>query len=246
MFVDSDDWIHPEIVERLYHGLTCNNAQIAMSDYGETNESNGSIILLDLCDFVTYDVKSFFNEVFWRNNAMGETAWGKLYKKELFDGIRYPVGKIHEDTYTTYKVAFKADKIVVTHAKMYYYYQRENSIIHSKSGKQSYDRYDSLAVVMDFLFENDFLTAYKDNLTAFLSKQAEGYKYFYDKKETEKAKIILKNTKRHFKQGKKLFKWKVKSHAYLYEAAYPRLMKWYWILLSVVNKIRKKVFRKND
>jgi hypothetical protein len=58
-------------------------------------------------------------------------AWGKLYKSELFNNIRFPVGKIHEDEFTTYKLFYKANKIAFTTESLLYYWQRSDSIMGS-------------------------------------------------------------------------------------------------------------------
>ena len=46
------------------------------------------------------------------NKYLDVTAWGKLYRTTLFKDIRFPIGKYHEDIYTTYKLVEKCDKIV--------------------------------------------------------------------------------------------------------------------------------------
>ncbi|MBY6060311.1 glycosyltransferase family 2 protein [Microbacterium esteraromaticum] len=56
------------------------------------------------------------------------SAWGKLYRRELFDGIRYPIGSIHEDLPVTFRLFAKADAVAVVDATGYYYVQRETSI----------------------------------------------------------------------------------------------------------------------
>ena len=59
-------------------------------------------------------------------------VWNKLYKKELFKDIRFPLGKIHEDEFTTYKILYNSKKIVMTSKPLYYYLQRSNSIMGEK------------------------------------------------------------------------------------------------------------------
>ena len=50
-------------------------------------------------------------------------AWNKIYKKKLFEGIQYPEGRIHEDEFTSYRILWKAQKMVVTNLYLYYYLQ---------------------------------------------------------------------------------------------------------------------------
>jgi glycosyltransferase involved in cell wall biosynthesis len=178
MFVDSDDWVHPEIVERLYSGLILNNSQISMADYLETDEIQVDISPISSCDYEVYNPKRFFEEIFWGKNAMGETAWAKLYKRELFENIRYPVGKIHEDTYTTPFLVSKAEKITVTREKMYYYYQRDDSIVHDTSKIHCFDRYESLACVMELFLKTKYDGVYEKYLMMFMEGLNKGYRYY--------------------------------------------------------------------
>lgn len=56
------------------------------------------------------------------------SAWGKLYARELFDDIRFPVGKLHEDVGTTYKLVLKCPEISISPAQKYLYYINSGSI----------------------------------------------------------------------------------------------------------------------
>ena len=67
-----------------------------------------------------------------RNNVKYTVVWNKVYKKALFDNIRYPVGRIHEDEFTAHLVLWNARKIAVTNQYLYYYLQRSTSITGKK------------------------------------------------------------------------------------------------------------------
>jgi len=56
------------------------------------------------------------------------SAWAKLYKKELFEGIKYPKGQLFEDAATTYKLIDKANKITFESEGKYFYIIRQDSI----------------------------------------------------------------------------------------------------------------------
>ena len=63
-------------------------------------------------------------------------AWNKLYKKDLFteNNIWYPVGRIHEDNLTTYRLLSKARNVAIIDAADYLYIKHPGSIT-SKSKK---------------------------------------------------------------------------------------------------------------
>lgn len=52
----------------------------------------------------------------------------KLYKKELFEGLRYPVGKLYEDIPVAYEVLKRAARVAWIGNVDYYYFQRAASI----------------------------------------------------------------------------------------------------------------------
>lgn len=64
-------------------------------------------------------------------------AWNKLYRRELFDGIRYPEGCVFEDTATTHLLVYKAQRIAMTADRLIRYYYRKDSITHTVSARDT-------------------------------------------------------------------------------------------------------------
>lgn len=122
-FVDSDDFIHKEYVWHMYNLLIeydCDIVQCAFvtgnaSDFSEKNQREHIKLIKG-------------NE--WANGYNYKTiACCKLYKKKVFDHIRFPAGKINEDEAIYYKLAYESKKICITDKKLYYYYMSDNSIM---------------------------------------------------------------------------------------------------------------------
>ncbi|MBR2786193.1 MAG: glycosyltransferase [Clostridia bacterium] len=129
-FVDSDDYIEKDMIEILYKTATTNSAQISTCMFkrfeeGETPKANEEGKLLVLSN------EEALQDMMYQKNCT-TSAWAKLYDMSLFDGIRYPKGKICEDLPTTYLLFSKAKTIVLNTSEKYYYLQRKNSIINSK------------------------------------------------------------------------------------------------------------------
>lgn len=132
-FVDSDDYIDKDMYKKLIFISEKCNAEIAMCDLVQT--------------FKQYDKKRKGKEYFMRLNKeqalrlllydkyIGNYLWVKIFKKELFDDIKFPTGQIYEDISTTYKLFRKANNLVYLPIKMYHYYQREESICNNKTRK---------------------------------------------------------------------------------------------------------------
>ena len=95
-FIDSDDWIHPKYLETLYNAVKETGCEISICGYEETTGDSPKVDDINL-QAVIVSTEDFFCE----HNVNAVVAWGKLYKKELFREIRYPVGKLHEDEFNT-------------------------------------------------------------------------------------------------------------------------------------------------
>lgn len=126
-FIDSDDWVHEEYIERLYNLIVTTKSDIAACNFIRTSREDISVQASNI------DIHEFSN-VEALEQLTGEfsipliVAWGKIYHKDLFRTIRYPVGKIHEDEYIAHHLLFKAKKIVFTTEQLLYYWQRNDSI----------------------------------------------------------------------------------------------------------------------
>lgn len=134
-FIDSDDWIHPEMLERLYTEFLETGAQIVLCNYanvygeGKREENDFGIKKREiLTGREALERVTLENE-----NIPYIIACNKLYKKELFEYVRYPAGKLHEDVFVIYELYLQCEKICCISDVFYFYRQREESIAHSCS-----------------------------------------------------------------------------------------------------------------
>lgn len=128
-FVDSDDWVSINYIKNLLKIIHLNKADIAIAEniktFGQLHLPHKQVTL------TTFSSKEALRQLFCQNQSAFIISCGKLYKKELFSNLRFPIGKYHEDEFTTYKLFYNSKKIVYTSEILYYYYQREGSIAHS-------------------------------------------------------------------------------------------------------------------
>lgn len=128
-FLDSDDWIEPNFYEYLYNVIQREQADIVQCDYIEAYNEDIVIQFNECIKENMYTGVEALTLLYGPEYIRTVIACSKIYKKELFVGIRFPKGKIHEDEFTTYKLLHKASKVVDSNVKMYYYRQREGSIM---------------------------------------------------------------------------------------------------------------------
>ena len=126
-FIDGDDQIKETFLEHLYQRLITDSSDIAVCGYQEIRESS-------CLDFVpsaqVLDSKTALISYFIKQQDLDILIWNKLYKKSLFQdfNIQYPVGQVHEDNLTTYKLFAKAKKISYLDSVEYYYYRTNSNI----------------------------------------------------------------------------------------------------------------------
>lgn len=122
-FVDSDDWIHPRMLEVLLEAANTQQLKISVCGYQEVRQQE------PYNEIREPECKKRLSADFYVENAVnGSVAWGKLYHKSCFENIRYPVGKIHEDEFVTYKLLFAQPFVAQTQEKLYFYFKNMQGI----------------------------------------------------------------------------------------------------------------------
>lgn len=137
-FVDSDDFIAPQMHDILYNNMKnesadisiCNSKLIWSTEEAVSDNNNNNYEILSSKEAL---------KIMLTNRKFQSSAWDKLYKKSLFNNIEYPIGRIYEDIATTYKLIHNSNKIIYSSYIGYYYFQRSGSIIHSKFNKKQLD-----------------------------------------------------------------------------------------------------------
>ncbi len=126
-FVDSDDWVDVNYVKTLFDLLTETNTDIAIGNFLKTNGTKK--VPTRPIQHRTLTPTEAIICCTQRNTPAFAISCSKLYKKELFNNLRFPVGKYHEDEFTTYLLFYKSTSIAYTSQILYYYYSRETSIM---------------------------------------------------------------------------------------------------------------------
>lgn len=126
LFVDSDDYLNDENVLDLLINNIKGFDVIRFNNYFNNNEIT-HINSLNLKDEYDNSV-DFINDTLTNNKAYSWYLWQYLYKKELWNDIRFPEGKIFEDTSTIYKVLLKSNNIKVINEGLYVYRYNNESL----------------------------------------------------------------------------------------------------------------------
>ena len=140
-FVDSDDFLDSRMLETLCRDLQEQDADVAAVGFRmferEEELAPAELAVPVQCMTGREAIRSTLV-----SDKLGDFAWNKLYKRELFRDIRYPLGRMMEDQGTTYRIFQQCSKVVYRPVPLYYYYQRPDSILHRRNMKFYEDKLD--------------------------------------------------------------------------------------------------------
>lgn len=131
-FVDSDDWIEPEAYETLYGLMERYGTKIASSLYYEVWKKGGEYVREkprenDGFEYLDTAEKMHIYYI-GRRDIM---VTNKLFERSLFDDVKFPEGKVYEDTYVSHRLMEKAGSSVVSDKYLFDFLRRRGSITHS-------------------------------------------------------------------------------------------------------------------
>ncbi|MFV8211700.1 SP_1767 family glycosyltransferase [Streptococcus pluranimalium] len=133
-FVDSDDFVDGRYIEELVADALREKVDIAATNFTSFNEERQSFLFYHHAENEfekRYSVQDWINlEGDMKNNMHLTFTFShlKLFKRHLFEGIRYPVGRLREDDATIYKLYLRANAIYFRNQGPYFYSQRAEGL----------------------------------------------------------------------------------------------------------------------
>ena len=154
-FIDSDDWVEKNYLSELIQGLSLG---ADVSCIGYVNVSADGV---GYAQYPDEGWKLLSPEDYWVGNdsRAQSTAWGKLYRREFFERVRYPVGKLMEDAFTTHLLVFQTVKVAVREIPLYNYYTGSQSIMRSSWTVRKLDAVDAFLSQREFFAKNGYRRA---------------------------------------------------------------------------------------
>lgn len=138
-FIDSDDWVDSDFIEKLYETAVKNNADISAGGIIRCRKHYRIPILAYAREEVT---ANYNKKLEWADIPTHCYVWNKLYKKEIFDktNIRFEEGRIYEDVLFSPVILYYSKIFATVPDTNYYYFRHKNTIVktHSQKSKQDY------------------------------------------------------------------------------------------------------------
>ncbi len=163
-FIDSDDCIAPHYIEKLYNLCKEHDATVAQCNFSRFQNKIASTIQENVC-ISEYSNLEMLKNLY--NDFYGQTVvvWTKLYKRSLFDNIRFPLGRIHEDEATTYLILYHSTRTVITSEILYFYRMTENSITNSAFTEKKIDYIKAIKERLQFYKQHHMEEFYYHDLS---------------------------------------------------------------------------------
>lgn len=189
-FVDSDDYLHPAYLKKLFETANQEAADLVIcdflrvSDQEEVIEKGGPIP-----DLVTEDKARLFSLLLenWRIRP----AWNKLYHKRIFSKLRFAFGKIHEDEFAIHHVLWNCRKAAVIHDRLYFYRIRQHSIMQSRNPKERLDQFEAIIEQYEFC-QIHGLRSYDEVVSISFMNRFLGMKDMIAREESERYRKLKK------------------------------------------------------
>lgn len=147
-FIDSDDYVEHNYVDLLVKEIIEYNADISCGKHNVIYEDR--VIKQFSGNHYVLKPEEAFDMMLYHND-MDVSAWAKLYKKSLFDEVRFPVGRLYEDAATTYRLIDKSEVIVLYSVPIYNYIMRDNSITNNGFSERKLDLISSTREMTDYI-----------------------------------------------------------------------------------------------
>ena len=167
-FIDSDDWVHERYLERLYKEMDKRKPSICASDFAYVSDSAEEL------HTASSEVggSEIPTEKFWCDKLGAVSACCKLYSKDLFTTLRFPIGKLFEDGMLMPFVIFQVPSVTHLDSPLYFYRMRENSITHQKWSPLKLDYCDAMEMQMEFFAERGLVAPRRLAVERFMQEMA--------------------------------------------------------------------------
>ncbi len=236
-FVDSDDWVHPQFLQFLYEAAINCNAGICVCCHKQTHEKITNTKL-----DVPIPSKLSFEEFYsLRNDSVNIiTAWAKLYRKDYFQGISYPIGRINEDIFTTHKLLAQSPRIAFVDCELYFYFINPDSIMRRNWTPDRLNEIQGYEELIQFTQEKNYPYAQIRAIKTYywsLDRQIKQLQQSSNREFREYLRLLRKKLKKAIQQYRGVVPVSLQERHWLLEDIYPIRMWVYWQVKAISEKL---------
>ncbi len=227
-FVDSDDWIHEDYLLHLYKAAAETGSRISACGVFRTTDEFPETPVSGRAEPMTAD--DYFAEI-WAVDGSRAMACNKLYHRSLFRTLRFPLGKLHEDEFTTYLAIYESGRVGMVTDALYAYYQNPKSITLSRWNPRRLDVLEAFEMQMDYGMANGLDRLVQKAVAAYVYTIQDTLVRLESFPEYRKYRPVLrKKLRMGLKKAKpyRLFPFE-SQYLWAYESAWPCRILWWFV-----------------
>ena len=235
-FVDSDDWLHPKMLEYLYQTVKQYNSKISICRFEKKTEVV-SASTIDQLSVKIYPTEEFY----CHNHLHSVVVWGKLYHRDCFRELRFPKIRVCEDAFIVYRTLFQFSAIPVVESPLYMYFLSPVSTMRSVWNPKRLLALTAREEQLQYFKEQHYEEAYKCCAKQYVQTFADELQELKKSdKDTQKqyAKRLRKKLRKAIRKYSEQCPFR--DNEWIFEQAYPCLMSVYWILTAQLAKFRRR------
>lgn len=235
-YVDSDDAIHPQMLEQLHRAAAESGAGISMCQFLEAPEKPADYDqpVEYACEVLTMDEKTLV-ALHDRDAYPGWVACAKLIRRELVEGYPFQTGRVYEDNEAVTRWLLPAKTLAMLPGRLYFYRTNPESTTKSQFSLKKLDYLWALESMIGYFEAVGYHTLARRFLERYVEAAASAcYGVRNELKKPERVNGILSDVQRFLsRQNLKLTR---REKLSLLEAAHPNAMGRFW---SAAEKVRK-------
>ena len=142
-FIDADDFVEPTYLSFLLSLMqAATGCKVCQANhFVERNGKSGPAYPTE--ETTVFSTRNAYEAVLY-HDRVDVSAWGKLYHRSVFDSLRFPKGRLYEDTFVFGDVLNSTPSYVFGGSPQYHYVQRENSIVNRGFSEKTLQFMDSV------------------------------------------------------------------------------------------------------
>lgn len=234
-FIDSDDWVHERYLESLYNANINNSTKISVTDLLWTYSED--IKVTQKIETMVTSAEDAYTD---NGKCINAYACGRLYHISLFKGIRFPLGKLFEDTFVTNHIFFSQEFVSVVYPSLYFYYKGNEKSILNDFPYDNIDNHEAFNQQIEYFLKHGYEKAAKVAIRKYLSEVHERLQRYKKDKYTGSAFYALKlQKKNNFKRYAKYLDPNNPQDEFVLYKIFPFRMKLYIYWRGLKNKTKK-------
>ncbi len=244
-FVDSDDLIHPQMLEHLYYATVKCNADISMcsvlesdrtlTDFFRSQEISPTLIVVDETELV---------RLYEHGKHRAWIACGKLIKKTIVQKNPFTEGRIYEDNAVVCRWLVAAGRLADVDAQMYFYRINPKGTTKSDFQVKHLDYFWALEEMIGFFRRIGYRTVCRQHIRNYMCLVMDKIQTFSSNTSVESRKMLRVVTKKRRKNFLRYAMWLDPSDdtdGWVLTKAFPKTMWMYWHLRALLKKLKRTI-----